>query len=57
LRLKVIAEGVETREQLDFLTELGCHEFQGYYFKKPQPADELSRLLRENANAGAAETS
>jgi diguanylate cyclase (GGDEF)-like protein/PAS domain S-box-containing protein len=57
LRLKVIAEGVETREQLDFLTELGCHEFQGYYFKKPQPADELSRLLRENASAGAAETS
>jgi diguanylate cyclase (GGDEF)-like protein/PAS domain S-box-containing protein len=57
LRLKVIAEGVETREQLDFLTELGCHEFQGYYFKKPQPADELSRLLRENANAGVAETS
>jgi diguanylate cyclase (GGDEF)-like protein/PAS domain S-box-containing protein len=57
LRLKVIAEGVETREQLDFLTELGCHEFQGYYFKKPQPADELSRLLRENANVGAAETS
>ncbi len=56
LGLKVIAEGVETREQLDFLTELGCHEFQGYYFKKPQPADELSRLLRENAAAGAAAT-
>ena len=56
LRLKVIAEGVETREQLDFLTELGCHEFQGYYFKKPQPADELSRLLRENAGVGAVTT-
>ena len=53
LRLKVIAEGVETREQLDFLTELGCHEFQGYYFKKPQPADDFSKLLRENAGAGA----
>jgi len=56
LRLKVIAEGVETREQLDFLTELGCHEFQGYYFKKPQPADDFSKLLRENAGAGAAAT-
>ena len=49
LRLKVIAEGVETREQLDFLTELGCHEFQGYYFPKAQPADAFSKLLRENA--------
>jgi len=57
LRLKVVAEGVETREQLDFLTELGCHEFQGYYFKKPQPADDFSKLLRENAGAGAATTS
>jgi diguanylate cyclase (GGDEF)-like protein len=56
LRLKVIAEGVETREQLDFLTELGCHEFQGYYFPKAQPADAFSKLLRENAEAGAAAT-
>jgi len=54
LRLKVIAEGVETREQLDFLTEHGCHEFQGYYFKKPQPADEFTRLLRENTEAMSA---
>jgi diguanylate cyclase (GGDEF)-like protein/PAS domain S-box-containing protein len=52
LRLKVIAEGVETREQLDFLTELGCHEFQGHYFRKPQPAEDFTKLLRENA-AGA----
>ena len=56
LRLKVVAEGVETREQLDFLTELGCHEFQGYYFKKAQPADDFSKLLRENAGAVAAAT-
>ena len=54
LRLKVIAEGVETREQLDFLTELGCHEFQGHYFRKPQPAEDFSKLLRENAVAMAA---
>jgi len=51
LRLKVIAEGVETREQLDFLMEHGCHEFQGYYFRKPQPAEDFTRLLRENAAA------
>jgi len=51
LRLKVIAEGVETREQLNFLKEHGCHEFQGYYFRKPQPAEDFTRLLRENAAA------
>ncbi len=53
LRLKVIAEGVETREQLDFLTEHGCHEFQGHYFRKPQPAEDFSKLLRENDRAMA----
>jgi len=40
---------VETREQLDFLTEHGCHEFQGYYFRRPQPAEDFSKLLRDNA--------
>ncbi len=54
LRLKVIAEGVETREQLDFLIEHGCHEFQGYYFRKPQPAEDFTRLLRDNAELLAA---
>ncbi|TMH51070.1 MAG: EAL domain-containing protein, partial [Betaproteobacteria bacterium] len=54
LRLKVIAEGVETQEQLDFLTEHGCHEFQGYFFRRPQPAEEFSKLLRDNAGAIAA---
>jgi diguanylate cyclase (GGDEF)-like protein/PAS domain S-box-containing protein len=54
LRLKVIAEGVETQEQLDFLTEHGCHEFQGYFFRRPQPAEDFSKLLRDNAAAAAA---
>jgi diguanylate cyclase (GGDEF)-like protein/PAS domain S-box-containing protein len=54
LRLKVIAEGVETREQLDFLIEHGCHEFQGYYKCKPQPADDFTKLLRDNAVSLAA---
>ncbi len=54
LRLKVIAEGVETREQLDFLIEHGCHEFQGYYKCKPQPAEDFTRLLRDNAESLAA---
>ena len=50
---KVIAEGVETQEQLDFLTEHGCHEFQGYFFRRPQPAEDFSKLLRDNAGTVA----
>jgi EAL domain-containing protein (putative c-di-GMP-specific phosphodiesterase class I) len=45
LRLSVIAEGVETAEQLDYLRLQGCDEMQGYYFSRPLPADEFARLL------------
>ncbi len=45
LNLKVMAEGVETREQLDFLKRQGCHAYQGYLFSRPVPADEFVRLL------------
>ncbi len=41
----VVAEGVETKEQLDFLMELGCDHFQGYYFYRPMPPEEACGVL------------
>jgi len=49
LNLRVIAEGVETENQLEFLRNEKCDEVQGYYFSKPLPAAELSPFLRKTA--------
>jgi diguanylate cyclase (GGDEF)-like protein/PAS domain S-box-containing protein len=46
LGIPVIAEGVETKYQLDFLTEAGCRYIQGFYFGRPVPADKIAQLLR-----------
>ncbi|HEX2828360.1 MAG TPA: EAL domain-containing protein [Burkholderiales bacterium] len=45
LGLKVIAEGVESEEQLAFLRQHGCEELQGYYFSKPVTAEEATKML------------
>ncbi|NAP01513.1 EAL domain-containing protein, partial [Halomonas sp. MG34] len=45
LNMKVIAEGVETHEQIEFLREENCDEMQGYYFSKPLPPAKLIQLL------------
>lgn len=45
LDMKVIAEGVETKEQADFLKNYGCDYLQGFYFSKPIPREEFEKLL------------
>jgi diguanylate cyclase (GGDEF)-like protein/PAS domain S-box-containing protein len=46
LKLRVVAEGVETREELTFLRDQNCDESQGYYFSRPVPLDEFIALLK-----------
>jgi EAL domain-containing protein (putative c-di-GMP-specific phosphodiesterase class I) len=45
LSMTTIAEGVETKEQLEFLTLHGCRMMQGYYFGRPMPADQFEIIL------------
>jgi EAL domain-containing protein (putative c-di-GMP-specific phosphodiesterase class I) len=46
LKLRVIAEGVETLKELEFLRAHHCDEAQGYYFSRPVPAEEFAKLLK-----------
>lgn len=50
LRLRVIAEGVETEHQARVLAGLGCDEAQGYLFGKPMPRDDIGKLLKSVTN-------
>lgn len=50
LKLRVVAEGVETEEQLKFLSDEGCDEFQGYLISPPLPAEEVARFLSKGGS-------
>jgi EAL domain-containing protein (putative c-di-GMP-specific phosphodiesterase class I) len=50
LNLRVVAEGVETKPQLDFLKKYDCREVQGYYFGFPVPAMEFQQLLQASVS-------
>ncbi len=52
LGLMVVAEGVETAAQSEFLAANGCNEFQGFLFSRPVPADEFEKLMRKAPAAG-----
>ena len=52
LRHRVIAEGVETAEQVEFLRTLGCHEIQGYFFSPPVPAEKFAQFIKEGKSLG-----
>ncbi len=50
LKKRVVAEGIETKQQLTFLQSRHCFEGQGFYFKRPLPADAFAALLENNLN-------
>ncbi len=48
LNLQVVAEGIETAEQLDVLSSMGCQMGQGFFFAKPGPADEATKMISKS---------
>ncbi len=54
LKLRTVAEGVENKDQLEILRELGCNHAQGYYFSRPVPANEALNMLQPKARSAPA---
>ncbi|MCR5595650.1 MAG: bifunctional diguanylate cyclase/phosphodiesterase [Lachnospiraceae bacterium] len=57
LNMRTVAEGVEIREQVDFLAEHGCDMIQGYYYAKPMPASEYEQRMKEPVSEDSGEDS
>ncbi|MBQ6675837.1 MAG: EAL domain-containing protein [Ruminococcus sp.] len=53
LNMRTVAEGVEVKEQVEFLASQGCDMIQGYYFAKPMPGDEYRERMIQGKNDGA----
>ena len=46
LDMKIVAEGIEKKEQVEFLAEQGCDMIQGFYFAKPMPVDQFNQIMK-----------
>ncbi len=53
MNMSMIAEGVETAQQRDFLLQNGCSDIQGYFYARPMPAEKMTTLLRERSATGS----
>ena len=45
LKLSTVAEGIESKAELEFMRKLGCHQYQGFFFSRPVPGNEIVELL------------
>ncbi len=57
MKISVVAEGVETAEQLSCLTEIRCDEAQGYFFNRPLPPEEFTKIMAENRHQSKSDSS
>lgn len=48
LEMKIVAEGIETKDQVEFLDDIGCDYIQGFYFAKPMPVNEFTEVMKTN---------
>lgn len=48
LKMDIVAEGIETKDQVDFLSEIGCDYIQGYYYARPMPVDAFESFIESN---------